>query len=171
MLRHKGPIFIAALLTASLLGACGSTSASTGGSGGTTSGSGMKLTTESNSLGVVLALSNGETLYMFTPDSQGASSCSGSCTGVWPPVVAGKVVAGSGVNPGELGSITRADGSKQLTYAGHPLYTYSGDTASGSVSGQGIASFGGSWYVLGVNGTPITKAASTASSSSGNGGY
>lgn len=169
MLGHRGPILIAGLLMASLLGACGSNSATTGGSGGTTSGSGMKLTTESNSLGVVLALSNGKTLYTFTPDSTSASSCSGSCTGVWPPVVASKVVAGSGVNAQELGSITRTDGSKQLTYAGHPLYTYSGDTTSGSVSGQGIVSFGGSWYVLGVNGTPVTKAAS--SGSSGNGGY
>lgn len=170
MASRIGRILVIGLLGSLLLGACGSASATSGGSGGTASGSGMKLTTESNSLGTVLALSNGKTVYMFSSDTSTSSSCTSSCTGVWPPVAASKVIAGAGVSAQMLGSITRSDGTKQLSYDGHPLYTYSGDTSSGAVTGQGISSFGGTWHVLGANGVAITKSASS-SGSSGYGGY
>src|ERR1700681_3060902 len=76
----------------------------------------------------VLTNSAGKTLYWFAPDTSTTSKCSGSCATYWPPVT-GPVTAGSGVT-GTLSTITRADGTMQATYDGHPLYTYVGDTAA-----------------------------------------
>jgi len=116
------------------------------------------------SLGNALVDANGMTLYILTADSSGQSTCSGGCAAAWPPdTVTGAPAAGQGVDPRLLGTLTRADDSLQVTYAGHPLYTYRADIAPGDVTGQGIASFGGTWYVLGADGQPITSAVSSMS--------
>src|ERR1700760_770795 len=98
------------------------------------SGAGLKTATI-NGVSVVTN-AQGFTLYSFAPDTATASKCTGACAQIWPPVT-GPAAAGQGVT-GTLGTITRSDGSKQITYNGHPLYTYTADTAAGQAKGNGI---------------------------------
>ena len=91
----------------------------------------------------VLANGRGFILYSFAPDTPSKSVCNGSCAAYWPPVK-GPVTAGPGVT-GTLSTITRADGSTQATYDGHPLYTYVGDSAPGQAHGNNLNLNGGLW--------------------------
>ncbi|HKE66843.1 MAG TPA: hypothetical protein VKB59_19640 [Micromonosporaceae bacterium] len=91
----------------------------------------------------VLTNAKGFTLYSFAPDTPTTSKCNGSCASLWPPVT-GTVAAGAGL-PGKVGTIKRTDGSQQLTYNGHPLYTYVGDSAPGQNNGNNINLNGGLW--------------------------
>jgi predicted lipoprotein with Yx(FWY)xxD motif len=156
------------LVAAGLLAAaCGSSSPGSGGTSGTSSNpasSGSALTTTQISGVTVLTNAKGFTLYWFVPDTSTKSNCNGSCAQIWPPVT-GPATAGSGVT-GKLGTITRSDGSTQATYDGHPLYTYTADTAPGQANGNGINSSGGVWHEVTASG-----AAAPASSSGGGGGY
>jgi predicted lipoprotein with Yx(FWY)xxD motif len=93
----------------------------------------------------VLTNSSGRTLYWFAPDTPSRSACYGECAAYWPPVI-GSPAAGPGVTLSKLGTIRRTDGTLQATYAGHPLYTYIGDTAPGQASGNDIDLNGGFWY-------------------------
>lgn len=104
------------------------------------------------SVGRLLETGGGLTVYMFTADSRNHDRCVSTkgCAGVWPPLtVSGRPVAGTGVNRALLGTITLPNGRHQVTYAGHPLYRYSGDSSPGDTSYIGISSFHGTWY--GVN--------------------
>jgi predicted lipoprotein with Yx(FWY)xxD motif len=103
------------------------------------------------SLGDVLVDGKGMTLYMFTADSAGTSSCDAACAQNWPPVI-GTAAPGTGLDAGDFGTTTRSDGSTQVTFHGMPLYLFAGDKAAGDVNGQGI---GTKWYVLGADGKPI----------------
>jgi predicted lipoprotein with Yx(FWY)xxD motif len=114
----------------------------------------------------VLTNSSGFTLYWFVPDTPTKSNCNGSCASFWPPLK-GPVSAGSGVT-GKLGTITRADGSTQATYNGHPLYTYKGDSGPGQNHGNGLNISGGLWHEVTVSGS---AAPASPSASSGGGGY
>jgi predicted lipoprotein with Yx(FWY)xxD motif len=96
----------------------------------------------------VLTNSKGFTLYLFVPDGTGRSVCYGSCAAYWPPVT-GKPEAGPGVT-GTLGTTMRTDGSLQVTYDGHPLYTYVGDSAPGQANGNGLNLNGGLWREITV---------------------
>ena len=116
----------------------------------------------------VLTNSQGLTLYSFAPDTSTTSNCNGQCATYWPPVT-GPVTAGSGVT-GTLGTITRADGSVQATYDGHPLYTYVGDKNPGDNKGNGLNLSGGVWHEVTVSGS-AAPAASASSSSHGGYGY
>jgi len=98
----------------------------------------------------VLANAKGFTLYWFAPDTAAKSNCTGSCAAYWPPVQ-GPATAGPGVT-GELGTITRSDGSTQATYNGHPLYTYVGDTAPGQAHGNALNLNGGLWHEVSASG-------------------
>jgi len=120
-------------------------------------------------LGKILVDSQGNTLYLFEKDSGTTSTCSGECATQWPPLRAsGKPTAGSGVQASSIGMTPRSDGKPQVTYNGHPLYSFKGDSNAGDTNGQGINAFGALWYVLSPSGDAIT----TASSSSGGGsGY
>jgi predicted lipoprotein with Yx(FWY)xxD motif len=91
----------------------------------------------------VLTNAKGFTIYSFAPDTPTASKCYGSCAAYWPPVT-GTVAAASGL-PGKVGTIKRTDGSLQLTYNGHPLYTYIGDSAPGQARGNNVNLNGGLW--------------------------
>jgi len=93
----------------------------------------------------VLTNSSGRTLYWFAPDTPSKSVCYGSCAAYWPPVI-GNPAAGPGVTVSKIATIRRTDGSLQVTYAGHPLYTYIGDTAPGQASGNDINLNGGFWH-------------------------
>jgi predicted lipoprotein with Yx(FWY)xxD motif len=111
----------------------------------------------STKLGQVLVDSKGQTLYLFLADKGTASSCnSSSCVQYWPPVLTnGAPLAGGGVTASLLGTTTRADGSIQVTYAGHPLYTFVTDRMAGDVTGQGVNAFGAPWYVVSPSGAQI----------------
>jgi predicted lipoprotein with Yx(FWY)xxD motif len=93
----------------------------------------------------VLTNSSGRTLYWFAPDTPSSSACYGTCAAYWPPVI-GTPAAGPGVTLSKIATIARTDGTIQVTYAGHPLYTYVGDTAPGQASGNDINLNGGFWH-------------------------
>jgi predicted lipoprotein with Yx(FWY)xxD motif len=98
----------------------------------------------------VLTNAKGRTLYSFAPDTATTSKCYGSCATYWPPVT-GKPTAGAGVT-GKLGTIRRTDGSTQVTYDGHPLYTYVGDSAPGQDKGNNLNLNGGLWRIVPASG-------------------
>jgi predicted lipoprotein with Yx(FWY)xxD motif len=138
--------------------ACSSSSSGTGSAG---SGAGLKTATI-NGVSVVTN-AQGLTLYSFAPDTATASKCTGACAQIWPPVT-GPAAAGQGVT-GTLGTITRPDGSRQVTYNGHPLYTYTADTAAGQAKGNGLNVDGGVWHEVTASGQ------AAPAGTSGGGGY
>jgi predicted lipoprotein with Yx(FWY)xxD motif len=86
----------------------------------------------------------------------GTSTCTGACAAAWPPdTVTGQLQAGSGVNQALLGTITRPDGTKQVTYNGHPLYYFTADTAAGTAHGQAVKAFGAEWDTVNASGSKI----------------
>jgi predicted lipoprotein with Yx(FWY)xxD motif len=91
-------------------------------------------------------------------DSPNKSACSGACASAWPPLTStgAPSVTGS-AKANELSTITRSDGTKQVTYATHPLYYYVGDTAPGQTNGQGSDGFGAKWWLVAPSGTQITS--------------
>jgi predicted lipoprotein with Yx(FWY)xxD motif len=98
----------------------------------------------------VLTNAKGFTLYSFAPDTPSSSKCYGSCAAYWPPVT-GTTAAGHGL-PGKVTTITRTGGARQLTYNGHPLYTYVGDTAPGQAHGNNLNLNGGLWHEVPASG-------------------
>ena len=123
--------------------------------------SGATVNVRSTSLGRVLVDAKGRTLYLFAKDTHGRSSCSGACAMNWPPLTAAKPKAGSGVRKAELGTTKRADGGTQVTYNGHPLYRFVGDTKAGATTGEGLSAFGARWYAVNAAGNRVTKSASS----------
>jgi predicted lipoprotein with Yx(FWY)xxD motif len=137
-------------------------------------------------LGMILVDPNGLTLYDFQKDNGTKSACSGECAKIWPPLTTtGAPQAGEGAMSSKLGTSKRSDGTTQVTYEGHPLYTYSADGSPGETNGNGITSFGGSWHALESSGAEAeasaggggeaaaaaTKGGSESSEESGGGGY
>jgi len=107
-------------------------------------------------LGRILVDGHGRSLYLFDRDSRGKSSCYGGCAGEWPPLLAsGKAHAKPGIKSASLGRTKRRDGRWQVTYKGHPLYTFAGDTARGQINGEGLDDFGGWWYLISPAGVKI----------------
>jgi predicted lipoprotein with Yx(FWY)xxD motif len=147
----------------------------TGVAGPPTTASGRPATVgvESTSLGAVLANTHGRTIYLFKRDSGTTSACTGTCARFWPPVRAdGGPSAGTGVTAGKLGTSQRPSGGPQITYNGHPLYTYSGDHKSGDTNGQGMTAFGGGWFALSPAGNQVSGGAdSSAPSAPSSPGY
>ncbi len=124
----------------------------------------------SKEYGKILVSASGRTLYLLTDESTKALKCTGGCLGLWSALLTkGKPLAGAGIVAKELGTVKRGS-SLQVTYYGHPLYTYAGDKAAGQTNGEGIESFGGWWYVLDSAGSPV-KAALTSSSGGSSGGW
>jgi predicted lipoprotein with Yx(FWY)xxD motif len=107
-------------------------------------------------LGRVVVDSNGRTLYLFEKDKNRRSACSGRCAKFWPPLLThGKPVARAGAKQSLLGTIRRANGSQQVTYAGHPLYRYAQDRKPGQTRGEGSLLFGAGWDALSPAGKKI----------------
>ena len=162
----------AAALSAATIAACG------GGSSSTTAvtmpkgptGSAATFGVASNSgLGKILVNSKGDTLYLFKKDTGMKSTCTGACATNWPPLRAsGKPLAGTGLSTAKVGTTARSDGKPQVTYNGHPLYLFQGDSSPGQTNGQGISAFGAAWFAVSPGGTQVNG---TASSSGGAGGY
>jgi predicted lipoprotein with Yx(FWY)xxD motif len=99
--------------------------------------------------GRILLDGKGFALYAFTRDGRGRSRCTGACARAWPPyIVRGPVRAAAGVAAGQLGVTRRADGRKQVTFDGRPLYYYVGDRQPGQVLCQNVDEFGGLWLVV-----------------------
>jgi predicted lipoprotein with Yx(FWY)xxD motif len=139
---------------------CGGSSGGTGYSQATpskpASGATPTVTLASSKFGKILVGANGRTLYDFVADKTMASTCYGACASLWPPLtVTGNPKPGPGVRASLLGTTKRTDGTIEVTYNGHPLYYYAGDTASGDTTGQDINQFGALWYVLTANGMEI----------------
>jgi predicted lipoprotein with Yx(FWY)xxD motif len=157
-----------------LVSACGSSSSTSTGApvasdaGGSTASStanatpasvkGVSIRTAKGADGTYLTGAGQRTVYLWVADSGGMSSCSGACAKAWPPLTTtGKPIAGNGVHSSLLGTIKRSDGSKQVTYKGHPLYYFVEDNGKGSIKGQGSDAFGADWWLVSPSGAAITK--------------
>ena len=173
MRRIWGAAGLAALaLTVSACASSGSSTAATGSTPAAgaaspaspapaSSSGGTALTARTIGGQQVVTNAAGFTLYWFVPDTSTTSKCTGSCATYWPPVK-GPATAMSGVT-GTPGTITRPDGTTQVTYDGHPLYTYAADTAPGQAKGNGLNLSGGLWHEMTVSGaTPAASASASA---------
>jgi predicted lipoprotein with Yx(FWY)xxD motif len=163
-------IGIAAALIAMLaVAGCGSSSDSSssggaygGGNGGTTKpastaastgGAAVVSVSTVPKVGQIVVDSKGFTLYDFHKDKGTTSSCYGGCAKIWPPMTTeGAPTAKGGAMASKLGTTKRSDGTEQVTYAGHPLYTYTADTKPGEANGNDFSSYGAQWYALKPNG-------------------
>jgi predicted lipoprotein with Yx(FWY)xxD motif len=170
--------FAVGLALALVLAACGSSNGSSSGPYGVGSSGGQTPTATTGSSGSAVVIktatmtvqgksitalvnSQGLTLYYRTSDTP-SSVCSGGCASAWPPLISSSTPSAASALPGTLSVLTDANGS-QVTYNGHPLYTYSGDSAPGQANGEGV---GGVWFVA-----PTNLAASTPGSTPTPGGY
>ena len=157
------------LASALLATACGSAAASpaasssapassaAAGSSASASTTGTVITTKSGSTGAFLTNASGRAVYLWAKDGMNMSACSGACAAAWPPVPAtGMLTATGGAKASDLGTITRSDGTKQVTYDGHALYYFAGDSAAGQTNGQGSDSFGAPWWLVAPTGSKIT---------------
>jgi predicted lipoprotein with Yx(FWY)xxD motif len=167
-LPAAGALLVLAALAVAGCGGGGSSNASSG-PPKTASGAAATVGVSNEGLGNILVNSKGRTLYLFTRDSGTMSECSGACAVNWPPLKAtGKPTIGTGANASLTSTTSRPGGTKQVTYNGHPLYLFKGDSNPGDTNGQGLNAFGGNWYALSAAGNKITK---QPSSSGGGGGY
>jgi predicted lipoprotein with Yx(FWY)xxD motif len=127
-------------------------------SASSSSTSAAKIGTANSNLGRILVDRRGRTLYLFAKDKRGKSACSGLCAGYWPALTTkGKPLAINGARKALLGTTRRGDGRMQVTYRGHPLYRFSGDTAAGKTSGEGLTDFGGGWWAVSPAGNKIVS--------------
>jgi predicted lipoprotein with Yx(FWY)xxD motif len=141
-------------------------------SAGSSSGGSETIGTSSTNMGTFLTGASGRSIYLWLGDHGMASSCSGACASVWPPVTTmGTAKAGAGVDAAKLGTIKRSDGTTQVTYAGHPLYYYASDTAKGQTNGEDVNGFGAIWYLVQPSGASLTGSNSSPSPSSGGYNY
>jgi predicted lipoprotein with Yx(FWY)xxD motif len=135
------------------------------GSPGASAGGALTVTVSHTAAGDALAGPNGMTLYVLTKDTNNTSTCtSGPCAATWPALIGdgSAVQAGSGIS-GTWGTATWADGTKQVTHNGQPVYYYTGDSAAGDANGQGT---NGVWFIAPVGATPVGPAASQPAASS-----
>jgi predicted lipoprotein with Yx(FWY)xxD motif len=175
--RHRGFAAIGMIAVALLVAACGSAAKSAskavgGNASDVSSSSALSIGTTHGSAGTYLVGAGNRAIYLWEADSKNMSRCSGACASVWPPVTTHTTPhAGAGVHAGQLGTIARAGGVKQVTYNGHPLYYYAGDSHAGTTTGQGSDGFGAKWWLVSPGGNAITahntpSAGSTAAKSS-----
>jgi predicted lipoprotein with Yx(FWY)xxD motif len=159
----RSVLVVAAAAGAVLLAACGSSGGSaTATQSNPTSGGAANITVQTTSLGQVLADSSGHTLYLLTADRT-KLACTGGCLGLWPPVQVPhgtKPQAASGVT-GAMSVVARGS-NDQITVGGHPVYTYSGDDGQAQTHGEGISSFGGTWYAVSPAGVPVMGSGGSA---------
>jgi predicted lipoprotein with Yx(FWY)xxD motif len=160
-------IAIAAPLAAVLIAAgCGSSASGSAYSAGPYGSAAMasarsasgatKVGVASSRFGRIVVDGKGRTLYLFEKDKNRRSACYGQCATYWPPLLThGKPVARPGVKQSLLGTTRRANGSKQVTYGGHPLYRFSLDTKPGQTKGAGLQDFGAGWDLLSPAGKKI----------------
>ena len=166
--RTMPGLALPALVAALAIAGCGSSGSEAGGGAyggkastttaaesppGAESGVAVLTVASAPKAGPILVDAKGFTVYDFDKDKGTTSSCYGECAAVWPPVLtAGDPTAGEGASSSQLGTTKRRDGSVQVTYAGHPLYTYNADKKPSEANGNGLSSFGARWHALKGNG-------------------
>ena len=122
---------------------------------------------DNDALGQILTDADGNTVYLFEKDESGKSECSGQCATVWSPVTSsGKPTAGDGADASLISTVARADGTQQVTYDGHPLYRYQGDTSPGDTNGNELYQFCAEWYALTPDGSNAEGSGEESSSGS-----
>jgi predicted lipoprotein with Yx(FWY)xxD motif len=169
LLASAAPLTLSVLVVAACGGAATpSRPASTSPTAKTSSPGSATVGVSDSGLGSILVDSQDRTLSLWQADTRPKSTCSGACAAAWPPLLTtGAPTAASGAKASLLGTTTRSDGAEQVTYNEHPLYLFTGDTASGQTTGQGSTGFGAPWYVLAPSGNLITGSASTCGADSG----
>ena len=168
-------IIPAALAAVALAAGCGSgytnqaaapaTTAASGGGGpygyaapSTPAAKAAAVSTASGALGTFLVGPGGRTVYLFEKDTGTTSACTGACAAAWPPLTTtGAPTAGGAAKASLLGTTKRADGTMEVTYAGHPLYYFAGDKAPGDTNGEGVDHFGAEWYMVSPMGTTVEE--------------
>jgi predicted lipoprotein with Yx(FWY)xxD motif len=182
-IRTKTAVALAAVGAASLLAACGgsahathSSAAGAGANSPAVSGTPasdrtLEISTVSGHAGRYLTGAGGRALYLWAADRHDKSNCTGECAQAWPPLLSkAKPAAGSGVRASELGTIARRGAERQVTYDGHPLYYFAGDSGRGMTNGQGSSAFGAKWWLVSPSGTAITsRGGSSVAGGSGSG--
>jgi predicted lipoprotein with Yx(FWY)xxD motif len=172
--RHTTLLATAAVLPAVVLSAAGCGGGNGTNNNGRADGTAAKtaggrpatIGVENGGLGQILDDSKGRTVYLFQKDKGTTSACTGGCAAAWPPVrVSGKPIIGKGASASAIGTTKRPDGGRQVTYNGHPLYTYTGDQQPGDTNGQGLTAFGGGWFALSPAGTQIAGSGTSSGSS------
>ena len=180
MTRNKFSTFLATVavvpLAALALAGCGSSSSSDAGASTapstTVSGRPGTVDVASTDLGTILVNAQGRTLYLFQKDSGTTSECTGACATAWPPLLAtGTPTAGTGAQASMVGTTKRSDGGSQVTYNGHPLYLFSGDTQAGQTTGEGSTAFGAAWYAVSSAGDQVVSGSTSTPAASGGFGY
>ena len=163
---------VAIPLAALTVAACGGGGyAATAATAETSSGGSATIGVSKSSLGSILVTSNGRTLYLFKADVGMKSACAGACATKWPPLlVTGKPTAGAALTASKLATITRSDGTRQITYNGHPLYLFVKDQKPGDVKGQGVIAFAAAWFALSPSGNQISATAPSSTSGGSSGG-
>jgi predicted lipoprotein with Yx(FWY)xxD motif len=161
---YRSALALALPVLAVGVAACGSGGGSSGSAktpaSSSTSTAAATVKLQKTSLGGILTDGNGRTLYLFEKDKGPKSTCFGACAAAWPPLTTKATpMAGSGVSAAKLGTSPRS-GGREVTYAGHPLYLYAGDTASGQINGQGLDQFGAEWYALSGSGRKVEEGGS-----------
>jgi len=155
-LRMSGGVAAAVVVVA--VAACGSSNGSSSASKAAAPANATSVATANGADGKYLVGASGRALYLWVADPSGKSVCAGACARFWPPLLTTSTpAAGGGVTAGRLGTITRSNGSKQVTYDGHPLYYFALDKSKGSLKGQGSDNFGAKWWLVAPSGTAITK--------------
>jgi predicted lipoprotein with Yx(FWY)xxD motif len=145
--------------------AAGASSAAASGTSGST-----VITTATSSGNTFLTDGSGRAVYLWVKDTGSTSTCTGACAGAWPPVTAtGTVTATGSAKSSDLGTTTRPDGTKQVTYDGHPLYYFSGDSGPGTATGQGSDGFGAKWWLVAPTGSDVTASVSSFTKASSGG--
>jgi predicted lipoprotein with Yx(FWY)xxD motif len=133
----------------------------------TAAGHGATLRVATTGLGKVLVDSRGHTLYLFKKDSGTTSACSGACATAWPPLRAGgTTTVGGGAKASLVGTTKRSDGTSQVTYNRHPLYTFIKDTKAGQTNGEGLTAFGAGWFAVSAAGKQVSSRPSKSASGS-----
>ncbi|HEU0241635.1 MAG TPA: hypothetical protein VFR11_20595 [Micromonosporaceae bacterium] len=159
---------LAAVLVLAVACASSGGSSNSAGSGGSGSSTVMS---HSGPSGTYLTDGNGKTLYLFAGDTGTSSTCTAGCAQLWPPfTVSGQATAGSGATASDLGTTKRSDGKTQVTYNGHPLYYYAGDSSAGQTNGEGSNQFGAEWWMVDASGNAIQSGAGASSAGSDAGG-
>jgi len=157
--------------TSSSAPSTGTSAAGASTSGAASSGSATEITTATASGSTFLTDGSGRAVYLWMKDTGDASQCSGACASAWPPVTTtGSVTAGGSAVASDLGTITRSDGSKQVTYDGHPLYYFAGDSGAGTAAGQGSDGFGAKWWLVAPSGSDVTATVTSFTAGSSGGG-
>ena|SRR5207245_3812713 len=161
--REDAITLVVVLMLTALLGVIGFLAASSVARSATQTAATLSL--RKTGLGSVLVNANGHTVYLFARDKNGKSACAGSCAKFWPPLLShGKPSVGAGLKESLVGTTKRSNGTRQVMYNRHPLYTYVLDKGAGQTKGEGVSAFGAKWHAVSAKGTAVVRTSTTPTS-------